>query len=96
MQIQGREFRIYKLYLKTYQRAGLKDSRKLQASRQGDTTIKFTVFTIRFYLFNLILFYILISHIQCNIYYSFKFYIKLLQSYIKFNVIYFIRTYKIL
>jgi len=30
MHIQGREFRIYKLYLKTYQRTGSKDSRRLE------------------------------------------------------------------
>ena len=36
-----------------------------------DSMIKFIVLTIRFYLFNLDLFYILISYIQCDIYYNF-------------------------
>jgi len=47
--MQGREFRSYKLYLKTYQMTG----------------------SIRFYFFNIDLFYILISYIQCDIYYNF-------------------------
>jgi len=33
--------------------------------------IKFIILTIKFYLFNLDLFYILISYIQCDIYYNF-------------------------
>jgi len=49
VQIQGREFIIYKLYLKTYQRRGWKDNWRLETSRQD--TIKLIVFTIRFYLF---------------------------------------------
>jgi len=66
VQIQEREFRIFKLYLKTYQRTWSKDNRRLDTSRQ-DNTIKI-VLTIRFYLFNLGSFYILISYIQCDIY----------------------------
>jgi len=47
-----------------------KDNKRLETSRQ-DTTIKFIVLRIRFYLFNLVSFYIRISYIQCDIYYSF-------------------------
>jgi len=69
VEIQGREFRSYKLYLKTYQRTGSKDNIVIGDFR--DSTIKFIILTIRFYLFNLDLFYILISYIQCDIYYNF-------------------------
>jgi len=46
---------------------------RLETSRQ-DTTIKLVVLSLenqRFYLFNVISFYILISYIQCDIYYNF-------------------------
>ena len=67
--MQGREFRIYKLYLKTYQRTRSKDSKRLKISGQ-DITIKSTVFTTKFYIFNLVSFYIFINYIQCDIYYE--------------------------
>ena len=68
MKIQEREFRSYKLYLKTYQRTGSKDNIIIGDLRFYDQVY---CFDKRFYLFNLDLFYILISYIQCDIYYNF-------------------------